>query len=712
MSMPKAKNKRRLLGLLLVLVSLLAVLIVRTGYWSLVEGSRLEDQGEIQWTKDIVVDAARGSILDVNGNLLATSSAANTVVVRPGEVEDADQVADTLSRILRMDRDQIYEKATDTTKYEKWIKRQITRDQTNAIEKAELPGVAFIDDIKRYYPNNELAAQVIGMTSLDGVGISGAERQYNKYLAGKNGRTIAETDKNGVELINGNELNIESTDGYDVSLTVDSVIQSYLEQSCTEAYNSSGAVSVQGIVFDPKTADVLAIANIKGFDLNDPPTDSDEMNEKMRNRVISEPFEPHSLFRIITLASALDSGVATIDGSFNCNGYDTVANETIICKDGTKHGDVPVFDSITSDCNSVFLKMGVGMGRDTVYKYLKGFGFGSRSGIDSPNESEGYLPEEKYVSDVEIAKLSYGEYIKATPLQMVNAMSALVNGGHRFRPHVVSKVTDKDGNAVYTKTVEEMGTPVTPETSEKVISILQSIADKQAAANETVRGYNTGGLSDVSVQPADEMGNALAVSSYIGFAPVDDPDYIIAILLEKEISIDESDSIESPTTYANKVLSQILTYKNIPADYFITDDEVEDVTDEAVQVPDVRGKDMEEARDILHELGLQTDVYGKDEVSSQFPEGGTDVKPGTTIQLYGADYDNPEATLDPLEANENLVIVPDVTGLNILEAKEKIEAAGFEFVAYSSGTAARQVPSANSYAEAGSKVSVYFSLGL
>jgi len=697
--MPGVKNKRRLVGLLFVLLALMAVLLARVGYWSLGQSEWLQSQGEGQWTDDVAVAAKRGSILDRNGNVLAQSASADTVVLRPQKITDPDLVADTLSSVLGMDRQEIYDKATDTSKYEIWVKRQITRQQSSLIEQADLDGVAFTSDIKRYYPNNELATQVLGITTVDGEGLTGIEKEYDKYLKGKQGRIIAETDKYGTEIVNGNELYIEPVDGYNVVLTIDSVIQSYLEKACTEAFTNTNASSVQGIVMQPDTGQILGMANIQGYDLNDPPrSDAALLEELSRNKTTTDIYEPGSTFKILTLAAGLDSGAVTMDSTFECSGSYTVDGEKIKCWSANAHGHQSIYNAAQNSCNPAFMQMGLSMGTDVLYDYLEAFGLGEKTGIDYPSDQAGILINEKYVKNVDLARISFGQSVAVTPLQLSTAVSAAINGGYLYEPYLALRLEDSEGNVIDAFEPTMKRQVISEETSANVRSILRSVVDEGSGRNAQIEGYSVGGKTGTAQKYVDgKIADGLVIGSFIGFAPVEDPEFVVLILVdEPKTDVTYGSVVAAP--YVKQVLEQTLKYANIP---------LSNIVDlEYAVVPDIVGYSFEEAEEILTNAGFKVSKSGTGEVASQLPRGKESAVLGSTVVLYGNEY------YESSNSDASLREVPDVTGLDVNAAKKMIEDAGFEFVAVGSGIASRQEPAALSGVEAGSKVCVYFNRDL
>jgi len=702
LAVPGILHKKRLVILLVFVVIVFLLLLVRIGYWTFYKGEWLQEKAGSQWTQDVAVAAQRGSIIDRNGNILAQSASADTVVLRPKQIKEPDKVADSLSVILEMDRQTVYEKATDDTKTEIWLKRQITREQSEEIQSLKLDGVAFTTDVKRYYPNKELLCQVIGITSADGEGLSGLEKQYENDLSGKTGRMIAETDKKGRELADGYEFYMQREDGYNVVLSVDAVIQGFLEKACEETYEANGAKSVQGIVMDPNTGEILAMANIPGFDLNDPPrNDAEALQELSQNKVTSDVFEPGSVFGIVTAAAALDAGAVSQDTAYDCTGYTVVDGQRIECWKAAGHGQENLPAALQESCSPYFAQMALDMGADVFYQYIHNFGIGQKSGIDFLAEQPGTVVDQKYLQDYDLARIGTGGDIGVTSLQLASAVSAAVNGGTLYQPRLVTALTDADGNVVQQFDPQATGQAVSAQTSGQIKQMLRSVVEAGTGKNAQIPGYTVGGMGGTA-QKYDESGTALEgkmVSTFVAFAPADDPKYVVLILVDDPgVDVKYGSVVAAP--YVKDVLAQVLQYGNIPpADM--------EKTTETVTVPDLSGLDAETAKAQIEALGLGCVIDGSGTVTGQLPSPGETIAKGTAVTLYT------EGTLaGGTPESADMAQVPDVTGMDVTEARDALEAAGFVIDIRSSGRAVRQSPGAGGYAQKGSMVTVYFALDL
>ncbi|WP_323401439.1 penicillin-binding transpeptidase domain-containing protein, partial [Christensenella sp.] len=348
---------------------LIILLMSRVGYWSLFKGEWLQEKAQKQWTRDVEVDAKRGTIFDRNLYVLAQSAAADTVALQPeaiAKAENADQVADELSRILEMPREDVYAKATNTEKKEIWLKRQITPEQSEEIANMKLKGVSLIEDVKRFYLNKDFASQVIGYTTQDGAGQTGIEKRYNSILEGRQGRQVTETAKDGSGVPNGQEMLIDPQDGQSVVLTIDEMAQSILEDACSALYTDHSPDSVQGLVMDVATGEVLVMANIPQFDLNNPPRDdAAALSALSVNAITATPYEPGSIFGLFTAAAAMNENAA---GEYACTGSAVIDGEKISCS--AAHGTQNMMQAVQSHCSIAEAFQSDALGKDKFYQYL------------------------------------------------------------------------------------------------------------------------------------------------------------------------------------------------------------------------------------------------------------------------------------------------------------------------------------------------------
>ncbi|HBU11937.1 MAG TPA: hypothetical protein DEB31_04195 [Clostridiales bacterium] len=714
-------SRKRLLVLLILLAVLMVLLVFRVGYWNIVRGEDLQEEAETQWISDSPVAAKRGSILDRNQNVLAQSAVSDTVVLMPNTIKEKDEqnVAITLAAILEMEPQAVYEKVTtkettrdDGTKVklgEVWLKRQITNEQTERInmllENNELPGVKLIADTKRFYPNKDFLSQVIGYATMDGEGQTGIERRYNSVLEGRQGRMVAEKDKYGNDIPNGREMLIESVDGSNVILTIDDVLQSFLETECGRAMEELPVESVQGLVMDVTAGEVLAMANMPDFDLNEPPrSDGAVLSALSANIVTASSYEPGNIMQVFTLAAAIDAGM--VRESYECTGKRLVDGEEIVC--GHAHGVQTPEQVLQNGCNVCASEMATELGKEKLLGYLRGFGFGEQTGIDFSTDAKGELMALKYVSESDLAKIGAGYNMSASLMQIANAAAALINGGTLYEPRLVYGLGDSEGAVIERYEAQAKGNPVSAETASQVREYLRQNVLYGDAGQAAMGEYSSGALYG-SLQKYDADGlpvQGKEISVFLEFAPAENPKYLVMLSLNGLDTGEGSDVAAAP--YAKNVLESILKYTYVEPDR--TGGGLEagflgsDVT--TVTVPDVVEMGMQGAIDTLAALGLGFTKDGAGTVQEQYPAAGEQAEQGTKVHLVMSHKSQePEE-----EGGTPMVTVPDLTGMDFAGARDTAIGCGLHFYAQGAGVAAAQYPVAGSEAPEGSFVTVTFKL--
>jgi len=697
-ALPGISNKKRLNVVLVLIAAIFLFLIGKIGYIIFFQGPGLQEKARDQWTRDLPVSAKRGSILDRNGNVLAQSASADTVVLRPAEIKDPASLAAKLAPVLKMDEQTIIEKASDKKKSEVWLIRQITREQKTQVDDMDLDGVHFTVDTKRYYPNKNLLTQVLGFTSVDGNGLEGLEAKYDKYMKGQPGRIVNEADRKGQEIPLSDEVYIPPKDGYNVVLTIDLVIQSFLEKNLEEAYTANKAKSVQGIVVDPKTGGILAMGCYPNYDLNNVPrNEPDTLKELSRNKVVVDVFEPGSTFKIITTASAIDAGKASLESEYNCIGYKMVDGQMIKCwRFGHPHGHQDLTKAVQNSCNPAFMEMALAMGKEKFYEYIYNFGFGQPTGIDYSADQQGIVTHQKYVRNTDLARIGFGQSIAVTTLQLAMGASAVINGGTLNKPYLVKALTDAENNTVKEYQPTPVRQVVSAETSATMRAILESVVADGTGRNAYIPGYRVGGKTGTAQKYADgKIVQGKHISSFIGFAPANDPKLLVFIVVdEPNVPVDFGSIVAAP--YVKAVLYDSLKYLNVQPQYSDRDKEIK-----RVEVPDVRNLSLDSAVDALKDIGLNYMDNGTGKVKDQMPAPGTKVDEKTIILLY-MQHENAD------NQEEEMLTVPDLKNKSIKDAADILEKQGFTIEIAGSGLASYQKPAAGEKAPKGSKVRVEF----
>jgi stage V sporulation protein D (sporulation-specific penicillin-binding protein) len=651
-------NKKRLIFLLFAISLALFILIFRIGWIQIVKSDQYRQLALIQQTRDIPIPAKRGTIYDRNGKELAISASTNTVWARPIEVRKAgkiDATAKKLADILKIDESELKEKLSKRNigliKIQKWI----DKDKADAIRKAKLEGIWVAEDNRRHYPFGNFAAHIIGHTTDDNRGLIGIELEYDKYLSGLPGRWIKNTDAVGRQLPYGIEKYYKAEDGLNVVLTIDEVIQHFAEKAIENTLAQTKAKRVFTIVMEPKTGDVLAMAMKPDYDSNNPrvPIDENERrkyensdskgkqkiwNEMWRNPMISDTYEPGSTFKLITSASGLEEGVVTPSSPFHCSGYISLAGQRLRCwRYYRPHGDETFAEAVQNSCNPVFVEVGQRLGVDRYYKYLEGFGFTKTTGIDLPGEGKAILQNKANVGPVELGTISYGQGISVTPLQLVNAISAIGNNGKLMKPRIVKELVDDSGNVMHRYEPKMIRQVVSEKTSKELRMIMETVVTEGSGKNAYIPGYRIGGKTGT----ADKIENGKyakgkVYSSFIALAPIDDPKLAVLVVVDEPQGIHFGSLTAAPA--ARDILKDTLRYLDIEPKF--NEEEVKEYEKQNVMVPEIRNLSLKEAAKVLSEHKLQYDTEPvtveepNTKVIDQFPKPGAKVPEKSIIILY------------------------------------------------------------------------------
>lgn len=707
MDAPGVSNKKRLKIALWFMMVLLLLLIARLVKVMVIDSEELENRAASQQTRNTTLSATRGKILDSTGVVLARNATAYKVVIWPSSIKDdeKERVAKELSSLLDMDYAKVLEKV-NANKQEIVLARQVERETVDKIESMKLGiGVGTAIDTKRYYSSGSLFSQLLGFTNIDGEGQAGLEQKYEKYLAGKNGRMVTETDGKQNPLPYGVQEIIEATDGCDLILTTDAVMQSALEKACKEALEVNKAASVQGVIMDCTTGEVKAMTTQPDFDPNSPPrNDMPLLNSLMRNRVVTDSYEPGSTFKLITLSAALDSHTVNTGTGFYCDGGCTVNGERIKCWRSGGHGSQTLYKAVQNSCNPSFVKMALSMGTETFYDYIYSFGFGSSTGSGITGESAGIVTHQKYITENTLARIGFGHSIAVTPLQLVTAVSAAVNGGKLMQPYVVDSIVAPDGTVVLKNEPKVVRRVISEETSALVRDIGESVVSEGSGKNAAIPGYRIGGKTGTAQKyGADgKIAQGKLIASFIGFAPADEPKYVCLILVdEPQVGTIFGSTVAAP--FVKQVMEEVLRYAGYLPEQAST----------SVTVPAVTDITVAEAKRELEKIGL-TATYQDDEneiVTAQVPIEGKSVQAGSGVLLYTAMTSAPSEDISG-EQEDEMVIVPDVFDKTKLEANDALKAKGLIIKIDppdQSGKAIRQSPAAGETVPKGTEVLVEFS---
>ncbi len=694
--------RRRLALCMALFFGLFSALSVRLFFLQVVASEDLQRRAQSQWTSESAIQPTRGRILDRNGAVLAQSATAYTASVSPRQVADAARFAELLSPVLDIEAAAIEQKAADTSKGGVTLRRQLPRETAQQLKrmKAEfaargddgLNGLYLEEESKRYYPMGQFATQLIGLTTIDGVGQAGLEQALDRYLSGKSGRVLSEIDGKGRSLGYGQSEYIAAVNGGSVTLTLDASIQSFCEQAAREALRVNDAKAVRVLAMDPATGEILAMVNKPDFDLNDPPRgDVATLTERLRNRTLTDAYEPGSTFKVLTAASALDAGLVSVNEGFYCSGSVTVEGGKIRCW-GRPHGAETFAQALQNSCNPVFVEMGLRLGAERLYDYLEAFGIGRKTGVDIPGEAEGIVISRSAVKRVDIARIGFGQSVAVTPLQLLRAVCAAVNGGNLMKPYVVKEITDAQGNVIQRGQPEVAGHPIRPETSETMRRLLEDVVTLGGGKNAYLPGYHVGGKTGTAQVYVDGVvSRDRHIGSFVGFAPANDPRIaVILIVDEANVPVDFGSVTAAP--YAREILEKSVKYLCIAPDT----DEPEPAQ---VSVPDVTGMDAGEAIRKLEDAGFDAVLDGAgSRVLRQLPAGGALMNEGALVMLY----------VEGAAPADGRVAVPDVSGMPVTEANRLLRSYGLELVVEGSGLAKLQFPAAGTIVNPTSRVKVCF----
>ncbi len=567
-------SKKRLLTLIVAAIFLFGIVFLRLGYIQVIWGRDLQAKAAEQWQRDLPVHAYRGDIVDTNGALLATTKTAYSVYARPKSVTDADRAADQLAGILGMDRQVIFDKVSKKGVSEVALKRQIDVETAEQIRSLNLDGIYLGSQGERSYVYGSLLSQVLGFVSGDGVGQTGIEAYYDKYLKGIDGELLTETDLVGSELDNGSMTYIPAIDGLTVTLTIDSVIQTIAENVLELAMYQQSPQAARCIVLDVTTGEILAMASKPGVDLNNLPRDDLEYLMKYsKNTLLTDVYEPGSTFKVLTAAACLEEFSKGNPKAFsashifgNSSGTRIIDGSKISCwtkHSNGKHSNQNLSDALNNSCNPIFTDIALSLGKDTMYDYLRKFGYGSVTGIDYAGEQAGILVPQSSVTNGDLARIGFGQTIAVTALQLSMATAAAVNGGYLMQPYLVKEISDPTtGNVVKRFGPTVVNRTVSEDTSRQIAAMLKRVVDEGGGKNAKIDGYQVGGKTGTAQKFVNgALAQGKYVSSFIGFFPASSPKYLTLMIVDEPQGQSYGSIVAAP--YAALVFQEIINYKNI-----------------------------------------------------------------------------------------------------------------------------------------------------
>ena len=730
MSKPKPganQTLSRRSALLLIIIILLGfgAAACRIAFLQIVKGEELSQKAVEQQLHDTEISAKRGTIYDRNGKPLAQSASVWRVVMAPAyfkEDEQREYVAENLAKILDLEYEDVLEETKQNSYYVN-VKRKIESEEREKIlklqdkieEKYGIKNVIdLLDDYKRYYPYNELASSVIGFTGADDQGLEGVEYQYNKYLSGTKGRLVSARNSRGADMPFEYEQNIEAEDGNNIVLTIDETVQAicekYMAQNIQDfnVYNRGCA-----IMMDVNTGEIIAMATVGGFDLNEPYTIADKeakkeidaitdekkknkaiseaLTKQWRNKAIADTYYPGSVFKIITSSMGLEEGVISTDDTFFCSGGMTVGDRLIHCDDWNGHGTQTFEQAVINSCNPAFMQIGAKIGAEKFWEYYQAFGYSELTGIDLPGESDDiFFSQDGSMLVTDLAVASFGQNFSITPIQMITAVAAVANGGNLVQPHVVKQIQDSKGNVIKNFDTKVKRKVISSEVSDILNGILERNSKQGGVKAGYVAGYRVAGKTGTSEKKVDlnDDGEEDYIASFLGYAPADNPKYAMLMFFDTPVGGAYYGSIVSAPVFSS-IMEEVLPYLEVETEY--TDEELENIDSVAGTYA---GLTPSEAEQQVQGDNLVAVIKGTGEkVIAQVPEAGASVPNGGTVVLY----------TDESSAKET-VEVPNLIGYSLSEVNNVAAAYGLNVSVKGASTTSDALSTQQSLPE-GTKVS-------
>ena len=717
---------KRLKGFLVFIFIVFIALVARIGAIQFIDGTWLKERAYSQSTSSTVVSAKRGTIYDSNGKALAISAEVDTVSVNPeylvvkekGEVnqektqELREKMAQKFAEIFSLEYDDVLKKLNSSRSVET-IASKVETDKVTTLkawlkENKISSGVNIDEDVKRYYPYNNLASNLIGFCGTNNQGLDGIELSYDDELKGTNGKLITAISVIQTAIPDQNEQYIAPENGSNIYLTIDSniqtIVEKYLKQAVEENKCQRGG---NAIAVNPENGEILAMATYPDYNLNDPYTpneslskgwdklSSQEQSNKLysmwRNRAVLDTYEPGSTFKIIAASIGLEEKIVETDtaGDFYCGGSETVSGTRISCANRSGHGSQSLRNALENSCNPALIQLGQRIGVSTFYKYLDAFGFFEKTGIDLPSEGTSSFWKEKNVGPVELATMSFGQRFTITPMQLVKAAAAIANEGKLVTPHVVKEIENPDTGTVKTIQTNEERQVISEDTANKIKDMMKSVVETGGGKYAQVKGYEIGGKTGTSEADPNHPENGY-VASFLAIAPVDNTKIVLLLTLyAPKVRNYYGGSIAAPAV--SQMLSEILPYLDIPSN------NSDEGNVELVSVPNVTNKTIAEAQKILKAAGLEYSSVGDTDniVSEQVPKSGTQLKKNGIVKIYAEGKDERVSQT-----------VPDLKGVSLAQAKVMLKARNLNISSKGTGIVIAQDPKAGTSVDEGTVINV------
>lgn len=637
----KTFNRKKIVIVFIVVFLILFALIGRLFYLMIAKSEYYQEKADQLHEREREIKAARGKIIDSTGEIVATNKTVCTISVIHNQIDDPEKVINILVKELELSEEVVRKRVEKYSSIER-VKTNVDKEIGDRIRSYALAGVKVDEDFKRYYPYDTLASKVLGFTGSDNQGIIGLEVKYEEYLKGQNGYILTMTDARGVEIEDAAEGRIEPIAGNDLYISLDSNIQKFAEQSAAKVMEAKSAESVSIIIMNPKNGEIMAMVNLPEFNLNDPFTLNTEnvglideetkqtmLNQMWRNRCINDTYEPGSTFKIITAASGLEEGVVTLEDTFSCPGFKIVEDRRIRCHKIAGHGGETFLQGVMNSCNPVFIEVGLRLGVDNIFKYFNQLGLMTKTGVDLPGEAGTIMHKKENVGLVELATMSFGQSFQITPIQLATTVSSIINGGTRVTPHFGVAVRAYDGELIKNFTYPEKENVISKETSDTMRFILEKVVSEGTGKKAYIPGFRIGGKTATS-QTLPRSAKKY-ISSFIGFAPAEDPQVLALVVIYDPKGIYYGGTIAAPVV--QEIFGNILPYLGIEQVYEASEIEEYNIGD--ITMPNVVGLSKTEASSILKEYDLNVEYLNEGEtVTDQFPLANETIRKTSNIILY------------------------------------------------------------------------------
>lgn len=647
MARNRTYNRRNILIIVIVILLASFGLTGRLIYLMIFKSEDYSARAKALHERERPIKAKRGSIYDINGVELATNKPVCTISVIHSQIKEPEKVIRVLSEHLGLSEETVRKRVEKVSSIER-IKSNVNKEIADKIREYKLEGVMVDEDYKRYYPYDNLASKVIGFTGSDNQGVIGLEVKYEDYLKGINGTILTLTTAYGVEIENAAEDRIEPQPGNDLYISLDVNIQKYAQQAAYKVMEAKSADNVKLIVMDPRDGKIYAMVNAPEFNLNDPYTLINEiakdyigetlsaeklndlLNGMWRNACISDTYEPGSAFKIVTASAALEENMLSLDDRFFCPGFKKVEDRTIRCHKAGGHGSQNFIEGIINSCNPVFMEIGARLGTENMYKHFKRFGLFNRTGVDIPGEANSIMHNIDNIGAVELATMSFGQSFQITPLQLMTAASAIINGGTLVTPHFGIQIKSPEGRVIKTLEYKTTENVLSKETSETMKSLLEAVVSDGTGRRAYLPGFRVGGKTATSEKLPRRSGKY--ISSFIGFAPADDPQVIALVLIDEPVGIYYGGTVAAPVIA--ELFDNILPYMGIEERY--TEEELKEYQVGTFAVPNFIGKTKKEMKELLkiYDFGEIYSLGEGEVVTEQFPLPGDNVNKNSSLVLY------------------------------------------------------------------------------